>query len=275
MPTQKESPATGVSTYITPRFHRRGTPACPDRSRHDTKNAKRTQFTQANSQSPNAKRYYTKRTQSIPMVTLPHAKKSKRTQFQPAQQPIANSQKLFLRNEPNFHPGGPVEDQKYETNPISPRPTTRLHQTNPISARRIYETNPIPVETPNLRTTNHQLRTIMRNERNSRIPSVPPPPISAKRTQFTPPSTIHNIQYTIPGPISPPMRTKCKWRVLLQHLEKINVIVGPETGTLKEGFVSSFRGLYLRIALPGPIRNDWIYSYHEEGASRRPYCPRH
>ncbi len=108
-----------------------------------------------------------------------------------------------MRNKPNLPRGGPVEDQKYETNPISPRPTTRLHETNPISARRIYETNPIPIETPNLRTTNHQLRTIMRNEPNSRIPSAPPPPISAKRTQFIIPPTSHRHLFRETNPICP------------------------------------------------------------------------
>ena len=71
-----------------------------------------------------------------------------------------------MRNEPNLHRGGPVEDQKCETNPIYPTPTIRqpkntkrtqstvplasrrpshpaLRETNPIPARRIYETNPI------------------------------------------------------------------------------------------------------------------------------------
>ena len=37
MPTKKESQAAGVSTYTTPRFHRRGTPPCPDQSPTDKK----------------------------------------------------------------------------------------------------------------------------------------------------------------------------------------------------------------------------------------------
>ncbi len=56
-------------------------------------------------------------------------------------------------------------------------PRTKKHETNPIFARQICET------TLNLRTTNHQLRTIY-----------------TKRTQSTTQYTIHNIQYTIPRP---------------------------------------------------------------------------
>ena len=39
-------------------------------------------------------------------------KNAKRTQFAPTSTPI-------MRNEPNFTHGGPVEDKKYETNPIA------------------------------------------------------------------------------------------------------------------------------------------------------------
>ncbi len=65
-----------------------------------------------------------------------------------------------MQNEPNF---SPPHAQKCETNPICPTPTIPPTQK-------------------------------MRNEPNSRIPGVPPPPISAKRTQL-PHTNIHSTIY--------------------------------------------------------------------------------
>ena len=137
MPTQKESHAKRASISLTPRFHRRGTPPC-----RNPKYTKRTQFAprqlshepimqnEPNSRTagvspafpgpnmrnePNlpvrARHAVPQICETNPIPARPTANRqqpkaafTKRTQFQPGQQPIANSQKLLLRNEPNYHP---------------------------------------------------------------------------------------------------------------------------------------------------------------------------
>ena len=75
----------------------------------------------------------------------------------------------IMQNEPNLRLPACPKPQIRETNPIPP--ATRLWKTKKC------ETNPIYAY-PSL--ANHPK---MRNEPNSHIPTVPPPPISAKRTQ--------------------------------------------------------------------------------------------
>ncbi len=111
-----------ASTYITPRFHRRGTPAGPD-------------------QSP----------------TL------KKTKTNPIYHP--NSQKT--QNKPNYHPANMRN---------KPNSTDRHH--------------------PNSQK--------MRNEPNSRIPTVPPPPVSAKQTQSVPTPARTTTQERKTNPIHHP-----------------------------------------------------------------------
>ena len=102
------------------------------------------QLPKANCQKPkNAKR-----TQSTPPAPSHRPNYTKRTQFHNAnsQSPTANSQKI--RNEPNFHRSGPVEAQKYETNPIpahqvSHRPIFMRNEPNPSTAA-IFPARPYP-----------------------------------------------------------------------------------------------------------------------------------
>ncbi len=118
-----------ASINITPRFHRRGTPACPG-SRRAPKNAKRTQ-----SHKPNRQNMQNEPNLRLPQLA-PRSKYAKRTQSTPGQQPIANSQKLLFTKRTQF-------------TPPPPRPTPQLCETNPISRRRgpveakKRETNPI------------------------------------------------------------------------------------------------------------------------------------
>ncbi len=71
-----------------------------------------------------------KRTQFAHTTTLHPTKNTKRTQSQPDQQPIANSQKLFLRNEPNYHPAPP-----FPSSPLYSRlsPLSRATAPRPIN----------------------------------------------------------------------------------------------------------------------------------------------
>ncbi len=138
MPTQKESPATGVSTYITPRFHRRGTPACPDQS-------PTTKICKTNPISPAADLWKTKKCETNPIYPPNNPK---------------------IRNEPNFRipsvPPTPISAKRTQFTPTPAWPTIQICETNPISyrwrlpgfpnpkmrnepnsTRRIYETNPI------------------------------------------------------------------------------------------------------------------------------------
>ena len=114
--------------------------------------------------------YYAKRT-----LNKTHATGVPPLYLTPVFQP-GSSHTPKTQNEPNFSRAGRIEDQKCETNPIS---TTRFYKTNPISARPTpkmrNEPNLAPPASP-----------IMRNEPNSSIPSVQPPDIYAKRTQFQP-----------------------------------------------------------------------------------------
>ena len=55
----------------------------------------------------------------------------------------------ILQNEPNFHRGGPVEDQKRETNPISAHPIRQNEPNLPhdtLAPHQLCKTNPIPVQ---------------------------------------------------------------------------------------------------------------------------------
>ncbi len=172
MPTKKESHAKRASISLTPRFHRRGTPAPPA--------FPTTQKNETNpippSQPPTAKKCETN-----PICPHGHPDYAKRTQSTvPARDPK-------IRNKPNL--------------PLHARPTTKMRKTNPIpvplASPRHYDpqkmrNQPNPrLEPPNLQSTIYNLQSLpspnMRNEPNSRISSVPPPPVSAKQTQFTPP----------------------------------------------------------------------------------------
>ena len=153
MPNQKESHAAGVSTYITPRFHRRGTPPCPDQS-PNPKNAKRTQFPAPPASCPlfHAQKCETNPIYPCPSLAhdpnmrnepnlglAPHysrftAHYSLLLLNQPNLPPPSYTPPPFLRNEPNFTP--------------PPRAYCLLPQ--------ICETNPISVETPKSTIYNRQ-----------------------------------------------------------------------------------------------------------------------
>ncbi len=148
---------------------------------------------------------------------------TKRTQFTPP--PPGPRPKM--RNEPNLSPGHGHSEPGYPdsakrtqsagvricgTNPIYTAPdlwktknAKRTQFTVPLASRRLphtrhlCETNPIyhpPTGTASRDTP------IMRNEANSIIPSVPPPPISAKRTQSPPGKNAKRTQ-------SQPPRASC------------------------------------------------------------------
>ncbi len=107
--------------------------------------AKRTQF------CPGPRPELTKRTQSQPGPQAQQPKNAKRTQFPPPQKcetnPIPVYQvsyhPLFQRNEPNPSHDGPVEDEKYETNPIPGAAISRNEPNLPPRPPRLCETNPI------------------------------------------------------------------------------------------------------------------------------------
>ena len=65
-----------------------------------------------------------KRTQFAPTLTIPHTKKSKRTQFHQANSQSPKAKSCFSRNEPNFTRGGPMEDQNMRNKPNSASPTS-------------------------------------------------------------------------------------------------------------------------------------------------------
>ena len=141
----------------------------------------------AKSQQPNMRNEPNSRTPSVPPPPI----YAKRTQFPPGQHPKAKSQKLLLQNEPNLHHAHPASHQKNETNPIYPHaPLFTIHCSllTILRKRTQFPTNNIHSTIDN-------------------IQSLGPIPTAgdlwrtkkAKQTQFTPPSTIHNIQYTIPG----------------------------------------------------------------------------
>ncbi len=108
----------------------------------------------------------------------------------------------IMQNEPNLHRGGPVENQKCKTNPISratTAPTTKKYETNPIFVPDYAKRTQFP------RTAGVSPAFppgIPRNEPNSRIPGVPPPPVSAKRTQFTPTPACPTTQKYETNPIT-------------------------------------------------------------------------
>ena len=152
MPTQKESHAKRASISLTPRFHRRGTPPCPDQSPHNPK--KRETNPIPPSKQPTAKSQkplFTKQTQFLyrgcpGSQTTPHRAKqtqstpgnyAKRTQFPPVSRLAFRISSLFrassfgfrispdlsgriMRNKPNFRRGGLVEDQKMRNEPNLP-----------------------------------------------------------------------------------------------------------------------------------------------------------
>ncbi len=126
---------------------------------------------------------------------------AKRTQFPPhppSADPKNSKRTQFTAPQPSRQLPHPVF---YETNPISPRPTTQLRETNPIYEPPTTNYEPKKCETnPIYRIATilpAEPSRIMRNEANSR------PPNYAKRTQFTAPYTICNIQYTILWPNLP------------------------------------------------------------------------
>jgi len=139
--------------------------------------------------------------QICPAPTVPPPRiSSKRTQFAPTTTPSTcekcktnpipiyhvSNHPLFLRNEPNLPPRPPAPHQKCETNPIS----------SPLLPRASILRNE-----PNLR----QFRAYHAGRRS----------FPARRgTQFT----TTNIHSTIYNSLAqfPLMRTKCKWRLLLQ-----------------------------------------------------------
>ncbi len=97
-----------ASTNITPRFHRRGTPAYPD-------------------QSPTTQKYETN-----PIYTPHTPKYAKRTQFHPPQDPNA-------RNEPNpsqprWPKVSPDAHRETQSTNYEPPTTIQICETNPISA---------------------------------------------------------------------------------------------------------------------------------------------
>ena len=150
-----------------------------------------------------------------PIYTRPTLKNAKRTLNRTH---AAGVPPLYLT--PVFQPGA-SHTQKMQNEPNFTPPPTQMRKTNPISTRP-------PARQPKKRKTNpicprdhSALRQKCENEPNSRTPSVQPPPISAKRTQFqhtqrpatpnfseTNPISNHqytfdNRQYTIPWPNPP------------------------------------------------------------------------
>ncbi len=121
----------------------------------------------------------------IPKGVYPPQEGRRRTKGVP---PVFNrSLSKFIPARPGFigslSAGDPLTNQKCETNPIyrtadlSPtRPTTQLHETNPITTGFGFPHNPN-----------------IQNEPNSNTPGAPPLPVSAKRTQFQPRRQIHEL----------------------------------------------------------------------------------
>ena len=121
----------------------------------------------------------------------------------------------IMRNEPNYRTGTAYRTpiMRNEPNLPYPPPSSRPDHTPSFTKRtqfattatppttQIFETNPIY---PHDRPAGPQ---IIRNERNSRIPSVPPPPISAKRTQFTVPLASRRLPHAQLCETSPISRT--------------------------------------------------------------------
>ncbi len=179
MPTQKESHAKRASISLTPRFHRRGTPASPDQlptaQKIETNPIYRTAPTLPTRPYPN----YAKQTQSQPRRTCGGPKKRNEPNLIPAN----------LRNEPNlglaphYSPFTAHHSLFYENEPNSPPANSRNEPNFGPSAP--------------LFTIHRSLFTISRNEPNFRRNpqstfynlqyTIPPrPPNHAKRTQFAP-----------------------------------------------------------------------------------------
>ena len=137
---------------------------------------------------------------------------AKRTQFSHTTSPTTP---LFWQNEPNFRP--------FQANHAGRRSVPSIGKPNlPHQHHPIY---PIMQNEPNLHRAKPVEDQKMQNEPNSRIPRVPPPPISAKRTQFTNAQyTFYNPQYTIPWPNLPH-----------RHLEDVGVIIDQKLVFPKKG----------------------------------------
>ena len=127
--------------------------------------------------------------------------------YQSLSRRAGNLSRQISQNEPNSRTPGVPPTQICKTNPICPH-------SHPVPCEKC-KTNPIypapdpgqTPATPNMRNEPnliHPRVSITRNEPNSRIPGVPPSPISAKRTQFTPTPAWPTIQKYETNPISAP-----------------------------------------------------------------------
>ena len=190
MPTQKESHATGVSTYITTRFHRRGTPPCPDQSSHNQKmqnepnlpprppclmRKTRNEPNFHHRHHPDDQKMRNEPNSTIPGVQPPPVS-SKRTQFgvhrKRKTNPISAAPDLWKTKKCETNPISSTTiiptTKKYETNPISPhrhRPETQICKANPICPTNTVSPPPCQRNEPNFDLA---APPNMRNEPNSR-----------------------------------------------------------------------------------------------------------
>ena len=146
MPTQKESQAAGLPPMINLGL-----------SAEDAPNNQKCET------NPIHTRPTTKKNETNPISAPWHPDYAKQTQFAP---PLPSDDPKN-RNEPNFHLGEPVEDEKIETNPIPIPPPYRWRLAG-FPCSRLSKTNPITTQYTESDST----------------------------TQYT----IYNIQYTIPCP---------------------------------------------------------------------------
>ncbi len=137
---------------------------------------------------------FTKRTQFTPTPAWPTIQICETNPI-PAYQ--VSRQPRFLRNEPNFT--SPTT-KICETNPIFTQPSPNYAKRTQFPYRWRLAGFPRPkYAKPTQFHKAHNPK--MRNEPNSHTPSVPLPPISAKRTQFDPPSSLYftkRIQFPPP-----------------------------------------------------------------------------
>ncbi len=152
-----------ASTYITPRFHRRGTPACPDQwptpKKYETNPIPQGQLPKANTQKPK----YAKQTQFPPVSNL-------KSQISPRLHP-------YMRNEPN-----------YQFPPVSSLPF-RISDLSRISTFG-FRISPRP-------TPNSAKQT---QSPYGHAPGAPGCPCNAKQTQFTAPAPSCRPCHTRPRP---------------------------------------------------------------------------